>query len=218
MPPVVLSAAYIAFVEACNQPGCPLCRIEHDGVLKYITGLFHEQLNDFNLRDRLRDSLGFCREHSYFAVDELPRNALGIAILYQDLIKFAVHHLNDPQGAASPKRRCPACEQRDLNMMRTISELARHIDDEEMTNALKKSDGLCLFHVRNALRHTRIPEKRALLLSIETEILGRLRVELTEFVRKNDYRFAKETFGPERDSWLRAVGVVAGARKIRVNK
>ncbi|MGC1375177.1 MAG: DUF6062 family protein [Anaerolineales bacterium] len=122
MPPAVLSAAYIAFVEACNQPGCPLCRIEHDAVLKYIAGLFHEQVNDFNLRDRLRDSLGFCPIHAYFVVDELPGNALGIAILYQDLIKFAMHHLNDPQGLASPKRRCPACEQRDLNMMRTLSE------------------------------------------------------------------------------------------------
>ena len=218
MPPVVLSAAYTAFVEACNQPGCPLCRIEHAGVLKYVTSLFHEQLNDFNLRDRLRDSLGFCREHAYFVVDELSGNALGIALLYQDLIKFSMHHLNDPQGSFSPKRRCPACEQRDLNMMRTLSELAKHIDDEAMSSALRKSDGLCLFHIRHALTHTRIPEKRALLLSIETEILGKLRADLAEFMRKSDYRFANETFGPERDSWRRAVAVVAGARKTRGEK
>jgi hypothetical protein len=218
MPPVVLSAAYIAFVEACNQPGCPLCRIEHDGVLKYINSLFHEQLNDFNLRDRLRDSLGFCPTHAYFAVDELSGNALGIALLYQDLIKFAMHHLKDPQGSFSPKRRCPACEQRDLNMMRTFSELAKHIDDEAMSSALRKSDGLCLFHIRHALTHTRVPEKRALLLSIETEILGKLRADLAEFMRKSDYRFANETFGPERDSWRRAVAVVAGARKTKSEK
>src|SRR5262245_43226523 len=98
MPPQVLSATYTGFVEACNQPGCPLCRVERDSVLKYISSLFYEQVNDFNLRDRLRDSLGFCREHAYFAVDELPGNALGIAIIYQDLIKFALHHLKDPKG------------------------------------------------------------------------------------------------------------------------
>ncbi len=218
MAQTVLSAAYTAFIEACEQPGCPLCRTEHDAVLRYIGNLFYEQVNDFNLRDRLRDSLGFCREHAYFAVDELPGNALGIAIIYQDLIKFAIHHLNDPRGSSSPKRRCPACEQRDLSMMRTLSELAKHIDDEAMTSALKKSEGLCLFHVRHALKHTRMPAKRALLLSIEEEILGRLRAELGEFVRKNDYRFAKETFGTERDSWRRAVGIVAGARKTRAEK
>ena len=215
MPPTVISATYTAFVEACSQPGCPLCRVEHDAVLRYISGIFYEQVTDYNLRDRLRDSLGFCREHAYFAVDELPGNALGIAIIYQDLIKFAKHHLDDPRSGSSPKRRCPACEQRDLNMMRTLSDLAKHIEDPAMTNALKKSDGLCLFHMRHALKHTRVPSKRALLLSIEHEILGRLSQELAEFVRKNDYRFAKETFGSERDSWRRAVGIVAGARKTR---
>ncbi len=215
MPPTVISANYTAFIEACAQPGCPLCRIEHDTVLKYISSIFYEQVTDYNLRDRLRDSLGFCREHAYFAVDELPGNALGIAIIYQDLIKFAKHHLNDPRTGSSPKRRCPACEQRDLGMMRTLSDIAKHIEDEAMTNAFKSSEGLCLFHMRHALKHTRLPTRRALLLSIEHEILGRLSAELAEFVRKNDYRFAKETFGSERDSWRRAVGIVAGARKTR---
>lgn len=218
MPPPVISATYVAFIEACSQPGCPLCRIEHDAVLKYIDFLFHEQVNDFNLRDRLRDSLGFCREHAYFAVDELPGNALGIAIIYQDLIKFAIHHLNDPRGVSSPKRRCPACEQRDLNMMRTLSEISKYIDDNDMAKAFKESDGLCLFHIRHALKHTRAPARRALLLSIQEEILTRLRMELSEYIRKNDYRFAKETFGSERDSWRRAVSIVAGARKTRGEK
>lgn len=215
MPPHTLTAAYTAFVEACNQPGCPLCRIEHDTVLRYISGIFYEQATDYNLRDRLRDSLGFCREHAYFAVDELPGNALGIAIIYQDLIKYAMHHLDGTRAGASPKRRCPACEQRDLSMMRTLSEIAKHIDDEAMTTAMKGSEGLCLFHMRHALKHTRLPTKRALLLSIEHSILSKLNGELAEFVRKNDYRFAKETFGQERDSWRRAVGIVAGARKTK---
>lgn len=218
MPPNTMTAAYTAFVDACGQPGCPLCRIEHDMVLRYISSIFYEQTTDYNLRDRLRDSLGFCREHAYFAVDELPGNALGIAIIYQDLIKYAMHHLDSSRGGSSPRRRCPACEQRDLSMMRTLSELAKHIDDQTMTEAFKNSEGLCLFHMRHALKHTRIPTKRALLLSIEHSILSKLNGELAEFVRKNDYRFAKETFGNERDSWRRAVGIVAGARKTRPEK
>jgi len=218
MPPPNFSATYTAFVEACNQPGCPLCRIEHDTVLKYIGSIFYEQVNDYNLRDRLRDSLGFCREHAYFAVDELPGNALGIAMIYQDLLKFAMHHMHDPQGVSTPKRRCPACEQRDLSMMRTLSEMAKYIDSESMTVAFKKSDGLCLFHMRHALRNVRIPTKRALLISMEEDILSKLRAELAEYIRKNDYRFAKEAFGKERDSWRRAVGIIAGGRKTRPEK
>lgn len=218
MPPATLSATYVAFVEACSQPGCPICRIEHDTVLRYIGGLFYEQVNDYNLRDRLRSSLGFCREHAYVAVDELPGNALGIAIVYQDLVKYALHHVNDPKGVSAPQRKCPACEQRDLNMMRTFSELSKHIDDEAMTAALKKSNGLCLFHMRHALKHMRTPEKRALLVSIERNILMQLRADLDEYIRKNDYRFAQETFGAERDSWQRAISIIAGTRKTRINK
>ncbi len=209
MPP---SATYNALVEACSQPGCPICRVEHDAALRYVSGLFYEQVNDFNMRERLRASLGFCRQHAHMTVEELQGNALGIALIYQDMLKVAMHHLDDRKGIPGPVRKCPACEQRDLTMMRTLSEISRNIQDEIITGALKKSEGLCLFHLRHTLGHMRILEKRSLLISIQREIMVRLRADLGEFIRKNDYRFAKETFGPERDSWKRAVSMVSGAK------
>src|SRR5258706_13138076 len=209
MPP---SATYNAFVEACSQPGCPICRVEHDAALRYMSSLFYEQVNDFNLRERLRASLGFCRQHAHMTVDELQGNALGIAMIYQDMLKVAIHHLEDRKGSPGPVRKCPACEQRDLSMMRTLSELSKNIQDETIINALKTSEGLCLFHLRHSLRPMRMLETRALMISIKREIMSRLRVELGEFIRKNDYRFSKETFGPERDSWKRAVSMISGAK------
>jgi hypothetical protein len=209
MPP---SATYNALVEACIEPGCPICRVEHDAALRYISGLFYEQTNDFNLRERLRASLGFCRQHAHLMVEELQGNALGIALIYQDVLKVAINHLEDRHGTLAPVRKCPACEQRDLSMMRTISELSKNIQDETITKALKASEGLCFFHLRHTLRHMRMPEKRELLISIQREIMSRLRLDLGEFIRKNDYRFSKESFGPERDSWKRAVSMVSGAK------
>jgi hypothetical protein len=215
MPP---SATYNAFVEACNEPGCPICRVEHDAALRYIGSLFYEQVNDFNMRERLRASLGFCRQHAHLTVEELQGNALGIALIYQDMIKVAIHHLDDRKGSPAPVRKCPACEQRDLTMMRTLSELSKNVQDETVTAALKKSEGLCLFHLRHTLRHMRMPEKRNLVISIQREIMGRLRAELGEFIRKNDYRFSKESFGPERDSWKRAVSMVSGAKIVKTER
>lgn len=209
MPP---SAMYNALVEACDQPGCPICRVEHDAALRYISTLFYEQVNDFNMRERLRGSLGFCRQHAHMTVEELQGNALGIALIYQDMLKVAMHHLNDRQGSPAPVRKCPACEQRDLTMMRTLSELSKNIQDEGIIAALKKSEGLCLFHLRHILKHMRMPEKRGIIISVQREIMSRLRSDLGEFIRKNDYRFSKETFGPERDSWKRAVSMVSGAK------
>jgi len=212
MAPTTHTAAYHAFVEACNESGCPICRVEHDAVLRYISGLLYEQVNDFNMRERLRVSLGFCRQHGHLTVDELPGNALGIALIYQDLLKVTMHHLDDRKGVPAPVQKCPACEQRDLNMMRTLSELSKYLQDDVMIAAFKKSEGLCIFHLRQAFRHTRVPEKRALLISTQLEIMGDLRTDLGEFIRKNDYRFSKEVFGPERDSWKRAVSMVSGAK------
>jgi hypothetical protein len=34
--------------------------------------------------------------------------------------------------------------------------------------------------------------------------------ELAEFIRKNDYRYANEPSGGERDSWLRALRALGG--------
>lgn len=212
------TATYESFVEACNHPGCPVCRVEHEAAVRYVNSVFYEQVNDFNMRNRLRSSLGFCWEHAHMVVDELQGNALGIAIVYQDMLKVAIHHLDDRKTIPTPDRICPACEQRDLAMMRTLSELSKHLDDEIIVGAIKKSDGLCIPHMRHALTHMRAPEKRALLISLEREILGKLRVDLGEYIRKNDYRFSKESFGPERDSWKKAVSLIAGAKTGKSDK
>ena len=52
-------------------------------------------------------------------------------------------------------------------------------------------------------------------MSIHVEKMKKLRAELGEFIRKNDYRFIHEGFGAERDSWRRAVVMGAGKKEIR---
>jgi len=41
--------------------------------------------------------------------------------------------------------------------------------------------------------------------------VGRENGKPSEFIRKNDYRFRHETWGEERDAWLRAIAALAGA-------
>jgi hypothetical protein len=88
---------------------------------------------------------------------------------------------------------------------RVLSELSKHITDAPFLASFKDSQGLCLGHLRQALEQIRSSEKRNALLTIQCDIMQVLRGELAEFIRKNDYRFAGEGFGPERDSWKRAV-------------
>jgi len=51
------------------------------------------------------------------------------------------------------------------------------------------------------------------LIAIHREKLEALHTELAELIRKNDYRFMKEGFGKEGDSWLRAVAMMVGSSK-----
>jgi hypothetical protein len=55
-------------------------------------------------------------------------------------------------------------------------------------------------------------QSHQLLLDLARDHWENLADELSEFIRKNDYRFSKEGFGTERDSWLRATGVLTGNR------
>jgi hypothetical protein len=67
--------------------------------------------------------------------------------------------------------------------------------------------------LRLALEQVRDASACERLLSIQQARLETLESELSEFIRKNDYRFKTEGFGKEGDAWLRAVGLIAGSRR-----
>lgn len=209
------SATYFSIVEACARDGCPLCRVEQDATLKFLDTLFYEQINEFEMRERLRKSLGLCHEHAWLAADGMTGNALGLAILYDDMLRVRLEQLNEKKGKLrhTPAGKCPACEQRDSVGHRALTVLARHFAEEEMHEAITRSDGLCFHHLPLALEQFKDSSVQKGLLSIQREKMEKLRAELGEFIRKNDYRFIHEGFGEERDAWRRAVAMGAGKKK-----
>jgi hypothetical protein len=199
------TATYDLFLEACRLDGCPICRVEHDADLRYLDRLFYGLVNDYNTRVVLRTSLGFCTEHARMAVDEIQGKALGVTIIYDDLLRVALEQISSNGTIQKNKTNCPACENRDEMTGRVLSELSKYITDVPILAAFKGSQGLCFGHLRQVLEHVRSSEKRNALLAIQCDIMQQLRGELAEFIRKNDYRFAGEGFGPEKDAWKRAV-------------
>lgn len=110
---------------------------------------------------------------------------------------------------------CPACQRKkemaDLGVVAVTTSLGQQ--DERMMTAIKKSDGLCFPHLRQAL--DTVPNKNAFSFLVQThhEKLAALIAELDEFIRKNDYRFQDEGFGDESDSWRRAMNQMVGQKK-----
>ena len=91
--------------EACRKPGCPVCRLEGQRVERYLDQHFYENVNSPAWRDRVRASLGFCREHAWLAVDQRLGDPLGFSILYHDIVNSLLKQLSDGGTPARVPRR-----------------------------------------------------------------------------------------------------------------
>ena len=80
----------------------------------------------------------------------------------------------------------------------------------EHRDAFLKSSGLCFTHLLLALSYAS-PEGASVLANVEAAKLRHLVSELNEYIRKQDYRFAREPWGDEASSPWRAIRKMAGA-------
>jgi len=209
------SSTYHDLIEACQQSGCPVCRVEARILERYINNLFYESVNDIKTREQLRASLGFCREHARLAMDKRLGNALGFAIIYQDVITNILREFEKDAGIAkalTPREGCMVCQQQEKTSQLVVSAFVEGLTESQMKEALQTSDGLCMPHLKKVVESIRALASMDLLRSIHHEKLKSLREELAEFIRKNDYRFKDEGFGSESDSWKRAVNKLTGDR------
>lgn len=98
---------YYDLLESCGQAGCPVCRLAGVKALQKLeTLLSSEALIDVQVRQELRQSLGFCREHTWLLIDlrssdAYQVDALGLSILYQDLLGQALKQLEQVQPEAA---------------------------------------------------------------------------------------------------------------------
>jgi hypothetical protein len=199
----------------------------------------YENVNDPEMRDRLRLSFGYCHEHSWL-LGRSKGEALGIAIVNRDMLTHAAAGLRETRFQSpglmrragdvfdrarpaagteaavrrlSPQAPCPAClhrsEMEDIAVGAALDALVNK--DQRLQSALEASAGLCLPHMRRALELTRDESVYDYLSRLGQQKLDALVAELEEFIRKNDYRFAREGFGPEGDSWRRAIAMLVGA-------
>jgi hypothetical protein len=230
----MVNQAYLQeLIEACGQPGCPVCRLEQNTVEKALKALFFELTNDIQLREELRGSFGFCAQHARLTFEHGKGDALGVSIIYHDVITNILRSLPEPAQAGpsggrlmgvlggrprrlteqvsaavralTPHRRCLLCQNEDEARQAAVKVLAESLGDEAVQRALEKSEGLCLMHLRLVLEAIPDAESYTALLAISRVQLEALDAELAEFIRKNDYRFRDEGFGSEGDAWKRAV-------------
>lgn len=234
------SGLYVALMKNLQLAGCPVCRIGHEQEHRFIDSMFYERVNDPELRQNLKKSMGFCYEHALQVISF--GDPLGNAIIYKDLLvdvknrmkeavaqakggSFATRPFFHRSQESDPDTRhplhataeCPICVSRRQTDHDYLDFLVTHIDDDALATAYRESFGLCTPHLAAAVRvvHRRCADRRLVQLEqLESVIMDRLVAELKEIMRKSDYRFADEPSGPERDAWMRAIHKISGSPKM----
>ncbi|MDR3248443.1 MAG: DUF6062 family protein [Treponema sp.] len=133
--------------KACEQPGCPLCRIVTDRAERYIDNMLFEHVSDRSFRKAHRLAGGFCNYHSRNL--ESFRDGLAVAILGRDVLEERI----DSFESRKPWRRkepCPICAERDRIEFEYLGFIAGSGGDskeeEELQRLFLKSEGLCAPH------------------------------------------------------------------------
>jgi Family of unknown function (DUF6062) len=221
------------WIEALQAPGCALCHMGQRKSQRYVETLLNEAVTDVDQRDIWRESRGLCHWHAWMAT-EAPHSAGSIAILYADVLHHDLEHLAALTAAAPATRRwrsqrslaqrlsgwlrawrqqpCPACY-----LWRVQERLYLHVllDDwhePELAQAFAASGGLCWRHTLRLVEQGRQHTHLQAVLAAQQDHLQRLQDELHEFIRKLDYRLARQPYGREADAWRRVVTLYVGVR------
>ncbi len=229
---------YFELIDACEKGGCPICTMTLATVARYLDAVIYENVTDPQTRDGVVAARGYCNDHSWALRD--MGAALGTALMYRDVVRYAAEDLarrptggsggllerlaslrgaSEPapaaDGARGHRRHCPACLVRRRYETTYLGTLLDHVGDDELAAALRRAGGLCLVHLDQAWGVTRDAAALERLARLQGEIMAALHEEMSEFIRKQDYRFRDEPIGAEGTAWIRAVEMVAGKRGIR---
>jgi len=230
--------SYYDLRDALALPGCPICRVSAEAINRYLDGLIYEKVNDPGLRAALRDARGFCQRHAW-GLDRHGA-ALGAAIMMRDVVRTLQKALADARfrsvplfsltrvqetldaqqprsstlevvAALGPQAPCPICAyEAEVEGGLMVSFLENLQGEEGLLAAYRASSGFCLSHFRQVIARVSDEAVYGAIVEAHQAIWARLERQLSELIRKSDYRYSDEPLGDEGVSWLRAIAAIAG--------
>jgi hypothetical protein len=167
----------------------------------------------------------------------IQNSPLGAALIYQHLLVSVLGHLKAVRPHRTPRGRwqhvwrrltrrglepsslgiwwttrkgCSLCALTRQSEREHLKAILAFLGEADFAEGFAHSAGLCLPHLCHAATigpdHPNLPA----LLSAHEARWSELATELGEFIRKNEYRFAREAVGKEGTSWRRALELFAG--------
>lgn len=144
-------------MEALEYPGCPICRLVTTGILRGLTGLLYECVNDAQMHRELLASRGFCTEHTWSlpVAEASVHSPTGVATIYERLLADLLRHADSEARLADwlcPETACPVCVSSVATADAYLAELARLLVQSPRLDG--QSVVLCLPHLRASACYT----------------------------------------------------------------
>jgi len=190
-----------------GAPECQVCRAAEQAVHTLLTQATNPSAlqGDFNW-------FGVCNAHAW----QLVRQAAPVRAMIVSRLQAAAQGLDEsvPVGTGRfGQRRIPAVrpDREDCPFCMAMTVAAEQV----LETAPPTPPCLCLPHLCTALGGTRRREHVQALTEMALTQFITLEEELSELIRKSDYRFRGEPRGREATSWTRAAQLLAGAPAVR---
>ncbi len=197
--------------DAMKRTGCPICSILRNLEEDTIKYMLYSQVNDPAVRRKLRQSLGLCPYHAWLLADIVRGNPeidlLGPSIIYEDMLRTYL------EGGKNNSSVCFLCAKTREFERIYIEEMASCIEiDPTMLDEYSRSRSvLCRRHYEMLLSHLD-GVLRAKLKEIQLEKLKKILHNLSEYIRKQDYRVEEPPTYDEARAWLDAIIFLKGER------
>lgn len=226
----------IGLIEAFKKPGCPVCRATKSDVESFLHSMLFEGYKFPEVHERFRAGRGLCNTHAWHLAEAFRGALLNIGLFYRGALQAALRDLDgagQPAAAArsglsrllsgggsaapsssladalEPPKACMACEIRVTSEAMYTRTIGEHITNPKLAEAYRASEGLCLPHLRMALRAATPADQRAI-AALQRAIWAALLKDLDQFAEMHDHRHTGEFMGEEGDSWLRVLRGLAG--------
>lgn len=197
-----MDKTYYDLLELFSESGCPICSYKKTFEEQSLDGLFYEFVTDPEVRQKLRNQGGFCRDHLRRVFDTRP-SILGMSIVYEDLLNTYLKNENHPVF-----NNCPLCH--------IWSDKIPHLENilkkrwKDFKNVWGEHTFFCAIH-QNEIKLT--PTISSELQELILKSLKNIDENLKSFIQKFDYQAKKDTITiEESNSWQEVLEFFSGQR------
>ena len=217
----VISKSFTELLDAFKKDGCPICRLNFSNIDSYFSSILYECVNDPGVRKNLRNSFGYCREHSiqFIQFVEGSYNRFGASIIIADVTSEIIKELDrlsklslkELKKVTVSNHKCPACIYMQSHEHIYYSEIISNLENDSFLSEFLKSDGLCHAHLLELIKIIKNPHIRNKIIENQKLKLSELIKDMNEFVKKHSGQNDQKITLDEAEAFKKGIKKISGS-------